>query len=143
MNYNLARPFYLSACRYPGNVAVNANGQELLYRDVLQQVMTVAAWLRSRGTIPARVGILASRSADACIGILAAGWVGATYVPINPAFPEDALLGLIKRSGLDALITDKEGSELLTPRLRAASPAMVLAHRASAPGDARNGIIDY
>jgi amino acid adenylation domain-containing protein len=142
MNYNLAQPFYESACKSPGNVAINANGQELLYRDVLQQVMAVSGWLRE-ATTPARVGILASRSAEACIGILASSWVGATYVALNLAYPEEALLDVIKRSGLDALIADKEGSELLTPQIRAACPALVLAHQSSIPGGSSRHITDY
>lgn len=134
MNYCLAQPFFESACRYPANVAINANGQELLYREVLQRVQSVARWLRSGGTPPARIGILASRSIEACIGVLAAAWVGATYVALNLAFPEEALAEVIKRSGLDALIADEGGSELLTPQVRAACPAMVLAQRDAVPG---------
>lgn len=142
MNYCLAQPFFESACRYPGNVAINANGQELLYRDVLQRVMAVCQWLRGGGTTPSRVGILASGSAEACIGILATAWVGATYVALNLAYPEEALAETISRSGLDALIADKEGSALLTPIVRAASPAMVLAERSAVPGVSSEKITD-
>ncbi len=143
MNYSLAQPFFESACRYPGNVAINANGQELLYRDTLQQVRAVSEWLRSRGANPTRVGILASRSAEACIGVLAAAWLGATYVALNLAYPEEALAEVIKRSGLDALIADNEGSELLTPSVRAACPAMVLARRSAVPDGSPQKITDY
>lgn len=143
MNYCLAQPFFESAGRYPSNVAINANGQELLYRDMLQRVMAVSRWLLSRGTSPSRVGILASRSTEACIGILAASWVGATYVALNLAFPEEALVDVIKRSGLDALIADKEGSELLTPKICAVCPTMVLAQRSSVPVPSPETLTDY
>lgn len=143
MSYNLAQPFYESALRCPHNVAIHADGQGLLYCDVLQQVRTIAAWLRNLGASPARVGILASRSSKACIGILASAWIGAAYVPVNLAFPEAGLLDIVKRSGLDALIADKEGSRLLTPELMAVCPSKVLAWRNIVPGPSRSLITDY
>lgn len=132
MNYNLALPFYNSARTWPDALAISADDEELLYRDAMQRVLSVADWLRNRGNPPKRVGILASRSADACIGILAAAWIGATYVPINLALPEAGLIGILKRSNLDALIADKEGSLLLTPQVLASCPGMILAY----PSDA-------
>lgn len=143
MNYNLAKPFYESARRHPDRCAIHANGKELLYRDVLNQVLAVAGWLRSQGPAPKRVGILASRSADACVGILATAWVGATYVPINIALPEIGLLEILKRSGLDALVADKAGSPLLTTKLLAACPATILARRDSVPGKSSQPIADF
>jgi D-alanine--poly(phosphoribitol) ligase subunit 1 len=143
MNWNLALPFYQTARKWPDNLAISASGHQLLYRDVLQRVSSVSEWLRSPGVAPKRVGILASRSSDACIGILAAAWIGATYVPVNSAFPEAGLLGIIKRSGLDALIVDKEGSQLLTPEVLAACPAMVLAHRKYVPEPSAPSVTDY
>jgi D-alanine--poly(phosphoribitol) ligase subunit 1 len=143
MNYNLAQPFYESAHRYPDAVAIHADGRGLLYRDVLQQVKTIAAWMRSLGAAPRRVGILASRSSGACIGILASAWIGAAYVPVNLAFPEAGILDIVRRSGLDALIADKEGSQLLTPKVMAACPSKVLAWRNSVPGPSRELITDY
>jgi D-alanine--poly(phosphoribitol) ligase subunit 1 len=143
MSYNLAHPFYESARRRPNSVAIHADAQGLLYRDVLQQVRTIATWLSYQGAAPRRVGILASRSSEACIGILASAWIGAVYVPVNLAFPEAGLLDILKRSGLDALIADKEGSQLLTPELMAVCPSKVLAWRSIAPGPSRALITDY
>ena len=140
MNYNLAQPFYESAHRYPDRAAIHAHEGELSYRDVLGRVRSVAAWLRDQGTAPKRVGILASRSAEACIGILAAAWIGAAYVPINLSFPETALIAVLKRSGLDALIADKEGSRLLTAEAMSACPQIVLARRTGGPGSSSHRI---
>lgn len=143
MNWNLALPFYTTACKWPDKLALNASGEHLSYRDTLQRVASVAEWLRSQGAVPKRVGILASRSADACIAILAAAWIGATYVPVNLALPEVGLSGILKRSCLDALIADKEGSQLLTPEVLAACPAMVLAHRKNIAAPSAPSITDY
>jgi len=143
MNYNLAQPFYESACRLPDRRAIYTDGNALSYRDALQRVRTVAGWLSSQGNVPKRVGILASRSAEACIGILAAAWIGATYVPVNLALPEFGLLEILKRSSIDALIADEEGSRLLSPSLLAACPPMVLAHRKHTSASSSGLVADY
>jgi D-alanine--poly(phosphoribitol) ligase subunit 1 len=143
MNYNLAQPFYDSVRKYPDNLAIHANEEELSYRDVLERVITVVQWLASGKTAPKRVGILASRSSEACIGILAAAWIGAAYIPVNLALPEAGLLRIIQKSGLDALIADKEGSQLLSSRLLAACPPLVLAHRNHLPGNSSKSITDH
>lgn len=143
MNWNLALPFYETAFKWPDKLAISASGQRLLYGDLLQRVASVAEWLRSQEAVPKRVGILASRSADACVAILAAAWTGATYIPISLALPEASLSGILKRSELDALVADKEGSQLLTPEVLAACPAMVLAHCKSVPSSSTASLTDY
>ena len=128
MNYNIAQPFFESAKRYPERLALSADGRDYCYGELLSRVLDVACWLASgnKGR-PERVGILGSRSAEACIGILAAAWLGAAYVPISLKQPELAIAGLIQRSGLSALIADRAGSRLLTrPVLKAAPPKLLV-----------------
>jgi amino acid adenylation domain-containing protein len=143
MNYNLAQPFYDSAHSLPDRHAIHANGDAWSYRDVLNQVGKVSGWLHSHGPTPQRVGILASRSLEACVGILATAWLGATYVPVNLALPEAGLLEILSRSGIDALIADEEGSQLLTPTLLGACPSRVLAYRKHARSDSSELVTDY
>jgi D-alanine--poly(phosphoribitol) ligase subunit 1 len=137
--YSLALPFYNSARKHPDRLAIWADGQELLYGDVLREVVRVADWMSRSGTAPKRVGILASRSSDACIGILAAAWVGAAYIPINLALPEAGVIGILNRSGLDALVADNTGSKVLNASVLEACPPNVLARRENTPdsGDSR------
>lgn len=143
MNYNLAQPFYETFREHPDRLALSADGSELSYREVMQRVASVSGWLTSQGAHPKRVGVLASRNAEACIGILATAWIGAAYVTINLALPELGMIEILKRSGLDALVAGPEGSRLLTPNLLAACPARVLAHRDRIPGEASSSIDDY
>jgi D-alanine--poly(phosphoribitol) ligase subunit 1 len=136
MNYNIARPFFESAHKHPEKLALFADGKNYSYRELLHRVVAVADWLASGdGTPPKRVGILASRSAEACIGILAAAWVGAAYVPISLKQPEMGAAGLLKRSGLGALIADRRGSQILTPLVREQAPRKILAVRGSISAD--------
>jgi len=130
MNYNIAQPFFESAQKHPDKLALFADGETYTYRQLLDRVVRVADWLACGDEdIPRRVGIFGSRSAEACIGILAAAWVGAAYVPISLKQPELGVAGLLKRSGLGALIADRTGSQMLTARVLEAAPAKILAVR--------------
>lgn len=140
MNLNLARPFYESARSRPDKLALVADGQSLTYAQLLQRVATVAAWLkRTDGAPPERVGILASRSVEACIGVLAAAWAGAAYVALNLKQPESALVQILERTNLSAIIADRIGSKLLTHSVLSAAPQKVLAvaETASLSADSR------
>ncbi len=141
-NYNLASPFYKSACRFPERLAIWADGRQFSYRDVLQEVVRVAGWMCRHGAQPKRVGILASRSSDACIGILAAAWTGAAYFPINLSLPEAGVIAILNRSGLDALVADETGW-MLSANLLEACPSKVLARRAHVPAPAGSRIVDF
>jgi amino acid adenylation domain-containing protein len=142
-NFNLALPFYESASIHPSRLALYSDGKEYSYREVLDQVIRVASWLYGDGTPPKRVGILASRSLDACVGILAATWVGAAYVPINLALPETGVIGILNRSGLDALVADITGSKMLSPAVLESCPSKVLAWRVHIPAAATSRITNY
>lgn len=142
-NYNLAMPFYESALKNPDRLALYADGVEFTYAEVLSEVVRIANWLRSGKHMPKRVGILASRSSDACIGVLAAAWVGAAYVPINLALPEAALIGILTRSQLDALVADVSGSNLLTQNVLGVCPVKVLARRIQAEETPADRITDF
>ncbi|MEN0002339.1 MAG: AMP-binding protein, partial [Pseudomonadota bacterium] len=96
------------------------------YEDLKRRVQLVAAHLKP-ALRAGRVGVLGSRSAEACIGFLGTGWAGGTYVPLGLSQPEARLIALLERLELDALIVDKAGAKLLSPALRRAAPDLILA----------------
>ena len=134
MNYNLAQPFFESARANPSKLAVVADGRTLTYAELLEQVTRIVAWLSSASSPPKRVGILGSRSAEACAGILATAWVGATYFPISLKQPEARIIDLLGRSALDAIIADKTGATMLSSAIVKAAPKPVLALSTTATG---------
>lgn len=142
-NANFALPFYESACRFPANLALSADGVELTYRELLERVASVVSWMCADGAVPRRVGILGSRSVDICVGLLAAGWVGAAYVPINYAYPEAGKIGMLRRSNVDVLIADAGGSAMLTGALLDAAPQRILARTAKAPQPRPASLTDF
>lgn len=126
-NYNIAAPFLASAARYPERPAIWADGVERTYAEVLASVRRIAHWLTADNARPAYVGILASRSREACEAILATAWAGATYVPLNLNQPAEALIQRLRGIPLDALIADKAGEKLLTPDVLQHAPRNILA----------------
>lgn len=130
-NFSIAEPFNLNAkCNSAQDALVSA-GAHISYGDLAAKVQTLAAAVRP-GMSHGRVGILASRSVEACVGILATAWAGGTYVPISLKLPAARLIELFAMLELDALIVDRAGELLLSPELAAAAPALVFAPGASA-----------
>jgi len=126
MDIGLALPFYDHFLKTPSRVALHVDGVSYSYGELGAIAGRIAALLRDRGNIE-RVGILAGRSVEAYAGILAAAWAGATFVPLNPKYPEERLLSIIRRSRLDAVVLDRSGAGVLTPRVLNACPALLLA----------------
>src|ERR1700761_5569220 len=128
MNFNLALPFFATSQLHPIRTAAVINDRAVRYGDLCEKVQASAGWLLERtGGRVQRVGILASRSLETYVGILATNWAGGAHVPLNIKMPEERLLHVMARTKFDALIVGSEALGLLTERVRAAAPANVLA----------------
>ncbi|MBK7424924.1 MAG: amino acid adenylation domain-containing protein [Propionivibrio sp.] len=131
-NYNLACAIHRHFMATPEAPAVVCQGRSLTYSQLAERSARLAAclthsldWARRDGQ-PPRVGIFASRGVDACVALLGACWAGATYVPISLKQPEERILNLFAQCGLSALITDDQGAKLLSERVLAACPDVVI-----------------
>lgn len=138
-NFNLAQSVYHHSLLQPGGLAVASEGRTLTYGELADRAAALAAQLRSSpawrtadGT-PPRVGILASRSADACIAVLGAMWAGATYVPLGLKLPQERLLTILSLCNLAAIVADEEGAKLLTEKVRQAAPPLICVLDGAAP----------
>jgi len=132
-NFNIVHAVHQHSLTHPDRLAVAAAGKELSYaqlakgaRNIAACVRQSAAWARQPNGQPARIGVLASRSLDACLAVLGAAWSGASYVPISLKLPEERLLMVLSLCNLSALITDKEGAKLLTDPVLAACPPLIV-----------------
>lgn len=124
-NANLAEPLYRHSGSTPDSVAIVAEGRTLTYGESAAMARGLAGLLR-RHVKTGRVGILASRSVEACIGILGTVWSGGTYVPLNLKLPEERLRQLFASLELDALIVDTRGARCLTKTLVAVGPRLII-----------------
>jgi len=126
-HYNLAYPFYESSLARPENIALTVGELQFTYSALHEQVQPIARWLRANSQSAApRVGILASRSPETYLGILATCWAGGTYIPLSPKYPEERLLQHFERISLDALVVDPGGMALLTDRVLSRGPRNIL-----------------
>jgi non-ribosomal peptide synthetase component F len=73
-----------------------------------------------------RVGILASRTWITYAGILGSAWEGATYIPLNPDWPEQRLQRILETTELEALVVDDRGLKRLSPEILRHCPRQVL-----------------
>ena len=146
INANLAHTIYRHSLNSPDAPAVVYRGKTLTYGDFAIRAAQIAvrlrqneAWQRPAGN-PPRVGILASRGIDACVALMGACWAGATYVPIGLKLPEERILTLLSLCNLSAIIADEEGAKLLSERVLAACPP-ILIRTGKAPTAAANAAV--
>jgi amino acid adenylation domain-containing protein len=122
---NLAACLHRHSLADPGRLAIAAGRAELSYGQTAAYARRLAGLFQDvRQT--GRVGILASRSTAACLGILGTAWSGGTYVPLNLKLPEERLLHLLEVLQLDALVADARGAALITETVAAAAPATIV-----------------
>jgi D-alanine--poly(phosphoribitol) ligase subunit 1 len=123
---NLAAPLNHNSRERPRAVAVKSGDREMTYAQAAATARDIGAILESASIgIGSRVGILASRSLEACVGVLGAAWAGAAYVPIPTRAPQERLLSILSLAEVGALFVDGKGSQLLSEALVEALPEIV------------------
>ena len=133
MNFNLANPFYKNSIEHPEHLALSCAGTDLNYAQLARFARDIAGVLGAGGIGRGRrVGLLATRSIEACAGVLGTCWSGVAYVPLSLKLPEERLLTVLKLSEFDALIVDAKGMKLLTERVLATSPNLIMVPDAEA-----------
>ena len=146
-SFNLAQAVHRHALSRPDALALSCEQRSLSYGELARQAAGLAGrlrnipgWSRHGGDAP-RVGILASRSAEACIAVLGAAWAGATYVPLGPKLPQERLLTILSLCKLSAIVTDEQGARLLSaPLIDAAPPAIFVLGSAPPPQAGTPGV---
>ena len=90
----------------PQATAVVFQEQSLSYEVLNAEANRLAHYLRSRGIGPEmRVGVCLERSPELLIGLLAVLKAGAAYVPIDPGYPKERQLYLLKDADIGFLLT--------------------------------------
>ena len=97
------------------NIALEVEGAKITYQELGFQSKILASLILDvrggRGDLAVnsdKILIFASRSALVYTSILACVLVYQTYVPLNPKFPSQRLLSMIKRSGAGIMFLGKE-----------------------------------
>jgi len=99
--------FAASVAAGPDRVALEIGTAELTYGELADLAERLAgALVRRAGGVPSRVGLLAARNVLAYAGYLAVQRLGATVVPLNPAFPVARNATIARLAGLDVVLAD-------------------------------------
>jgi amino acid adenylation domain-containing protein len=93
----------------PDRVAVADGATGLTYRELDERAARLAHGLRARVGGGDRVGVCLERSAELVVTLLAVLKAGATYVPVDPAYPADRLAHTARDARLSVVITRLPG----------------------------------
>ena len=92
----------------PDNVAVNFESKQLTYRELNQRANKIAHYLQTLNVGPeVMVGICLERSLELVIGLLGILKAGGSYVPLDPAYPQERLAYMIEDSQIPVLLTQQ------------------------------------
>ncbi|MDJ0837510.1 MAG: amino acid adenylation domain-containing protein [Acidobacteriota bacterium] len=104
---SLCDRFRAQAQRTPDRIAARDEHLALTYAQLERRTNAAAAQLTARGVRPGdRVGIAAERTLGSVIGILGILKAGATYVPMDAAYPEERADYMIADAGLALVVTE-------------------------------------
>ncbi|WP_367818270.1 amino acid adenylation domain-containing protein [Paenibacillus sp. SI8] len=105
----------------PEQPAVIFAEQQLTYAELNEAANRLARTLRDMGVGPeARVGIMAGRSLELIVGIMAILKAGGAYVPIDPQYPQERIRYLLADSGTTIVLTQERLLAGLSEDVRAA-----------------------
>ncbi|MFC7622942.1 amino acid adenylation domain-containing protein [Microlunatus sp. GCM10028923] len=100
----------LVAARPDAPALIMADGSRCSYRELHDRVIMIDTALRAPGAGPGRtVGVLLDRSPDWWAAAIAVARVGARYLPLDPALPDQRLRFMIDDSAAAIMITDAAG----------------------------------
>jgi D-alanine--poly(phosphoribitol) ligase subunit 1 len=122
---NLAQLLCVQELLHSRQPALIVNNQSFTYAELIKQVRQLATLLEKNKI--KRLGILASKSLEAYLGVLAAQWLGVAHVPLNPYYPELRLQKVMASAEVDGVIADSFSLPLAKNLLSAASSPITLA----------------
>ncbi len=94
---------------FPNNIAIKIGDEGLTYSELYEKVCNVASNLKTQGIKQNdKIILVMDRSIEMVISLLGAVKAGATYVPIDPFWPDERVRFIIKDSNAKKLITQQK-----------------------------------
>ncbi|WP_186239530.1 non-ribosomal peptide synthetase [Burkholderia gladioli] len=125
------------ARRSPEAIALRCEGEALSYRELDERATRLALKLRAEGIgAEALVGVCTARSGAMLVAVLAVLKAGAAYVPLDPAYPDAHLAGMIEDAALACTLVDAAGRERLAALGTAHRQIEIDAAATQSPADA-------
>jgi amino acid adenylation domain-containing protein len=133
--------FLRGLARSPDRAAIRVGGERVSYTAVHQAALTRAGALLACSTVdpPTAIGVLADKSVESYVGLLAALYTGATAVPLNPDFPPARTRRMLELAGVSAVLADEHGLAIMDGLHQAGVDIPVLAphHTPATPATGR------
>jgi len=108
----ISQLFERQAEQYPERIAVTLNGSSHSYRDINERANQLAHALLANGANPGFVaGLMADRSVEMIVAILAILKAGGAYLPIDPTFPPERAEYMMKDSRAICMLTMSKWQE--------------------------------
>lgn len=102
--------FEQQVLKTPEKIAVIAGDQHINYQTLNAKANQWARWLRQQGVAEQHyVGVCLTRSIDLVIAMLAVLKAGAAYVPMDPEYPDERLVMMVKQAKLALVLTQEAG----------------------------------
>nr|CAF1827117.1 Plipastatin synthase subunit A [Bacillus subtilis] len=106
--------FEAKAEEIPEHIAVIDNETEISYRLLNERANRLARTLQNRKGPKPTVAVLAKRSIDAIVGVLAVMKAGGVYIPIDSHYPKARIEYILRDSGADILLLQQELKHLIS-----------------------------
>ncbi|MFJ1618542.1 amino acid adenylation domain-containing protein [Streptomyces sp. NPDC088251] len=101
----LSEIFRSVAGESPGRVAIQSDTAEVSYAELDRWSDALMREIQSCGVEPFdRVGIVANRTVESICAVLAVLKVGGSYVPLDPAYPEQRLRYVLQDTGVRVVV---------------------------------------
>ncbi|MGE6631995.1 non-ribosomal peptide synthetase [Bacillus sp. NPDC077027] len=102
----LSKWFEHNVNKHPNAMALSAGGKTITYAELNAQANRLARFLQKNGVVHQTViAILAERTTELIVSLLAVLKAGATYVPIDPDYPAHRIRYMLKDSGATHMLT--------------------------------------
>ena len=100
--------FSRHAQSHPGNTCIRFREETLSFVEVERRANQLAHYISGNGVAPGQtVGICMHRCPDMVVSLLAVAKAGACWVLIDPDYPVDRVLYMIKDSGLQLMLSEQ------------------------------------
>ncbi len=94
------------AAKYPGNIAISCHDRDYTYEQLEAYSNRLAAILQNKGiTTGDLIGVCMLRTAELPIVLIAVLKAGASYVPLDPAFPKERIAMMVEDAKLKLIIS--------------------------------------
>ncbi len=112
--YSLWTPSIIQevAKNYSENTALIFNNDSLSYKEFDQKINSLASCLKHYHSKDDYIGVCLSRSLNLVLAIHGIQKAGKAYVPLDPEYPQDRLIYMLKHSKIGLLITTKKHQKL-------------------------------